>query len=325
MATRWEFTKPGPERPEQQLKTPQPATTPDVDRIRALQASAGNAAVARRFARPTLARATWRDGTDAPPIKHDHGFLDDGKGNLDLSKVRKPTAGDYAELAKWRSKLYAAQMLFPGLADATRAYEHFLDGNGAPLTVNYEAFVSGDASGTQILQSAIEDIKDGARSKDNDWLAAHPGTPGDHSFDIASDPIPAGVPGSRYPYPATENWQKAIGAHVCWISAHVAVHVDNATGMRTLTITMTLHMEDRYNFNPGMKDIATGTPDDANGIFELTGLGHEFMQYGAVTRSVTLTEKLNTPSGTPTPAEVGGEPRDGAPRSYRHDRETDVD
>ena len=31
----------------------------------------------------------------------------------------------------------------------------------------------------------------------------------------------------------------------------------------------TIHAEDRYNFNPGAKDIATGTPDSENGIFEI--------------------------------------------------------
>jgi hypothetical protein len=264
---------------------------------------------------------TWRSGTDAPVIRHDHGFLDDGSGNIDLTKMRAPTAGDYFELTKWKSKLYAAQMFFPGLADATRAYEHFLEGDGADLEVNYEAFVTDDSSGQTVLASAIEDVKDGARIKDNEWLDTQRTSPvPDHSFDMASDPIPVGS-GGRYPYPATENWQKAIGAHVCWISAHVDVKVDNATTQRTFTISMTLHMEDRYNFNPGAHDIATGVPDSANGIFEITSLGHEFMQYGSVSREVSLTEFLYTLPGTAASSTVSGEPRGGAPRSSRHDRE----
>ena len=265
----------------------------------------------------------WRNGTDKPPIKHDHGFLDDGKGNLDLTKMREATAGDYLEKAKWQSKLAIAQMMMPGLADATRAYEHFLNATGSDLTVNYEKFVDEDKSGGTLLASAVEDAKDGAREKDNEWMNAHPVSPvADHSFDMASDPIPVGSD-SRYPYPATENWQKAIGAHVCWISAHVEVKVNNETQERTMAVNLTVHMEDRYNFNPGAKDIATGTPDSANGIFELTGLGKEFMQYGTVSRVVTLTEPVLSPVGTPTPSTVGGEPRGGAPRSSRHDREGD--
>jgi hypothetical protein len=36
-----------------------------------------------------------------------------------------------------------------------------------------------------------------------------------------------------------------------------------------------------------MSDIATGTPDGANGVFEVTGLGKEFMQYGSYTTTIT--------------------------------------
>jgi hypothetical protein len=263
----------------------------------------------------------WRNGMSAPTIRHDHGFLDDGRGNLDLTRMRSPTIGDYADLEKWRLKLYAAQVFLSGLADATRAYEHFLNADGSDLTVNYEKFVEDDDSGKVVLASAIDDAKDGARGLDNAWMDAHPYSPvADHNFDMASDPIPVGG-GARYPYPRTENWQKAIGAHVIWISAHVDVHEDNNLQRRSMTITMTLHMEDRYNFNPGAHDIVTGTPDNANGVFELTGLGQEFMQYGTVNRVVTWTEPVLTPVGTPATANVGGEPRGGAPRSERHDRE----
>lgn len=50
---------------------------------------------------------------------------------------------------------------------------------------------------------------------------------------------------------------------------------------------ITIHAEDRYNFNPGAKDIATGIPDSANGRFELCGLAHQYMNYGRVTRSAS--------------------------------------
>jgi len=52
---------------------------------------------------------------------------------------------------------------------------------------------------------------------------------------------------------------------------------------------MTLHAEDRYNFNPGMHDIATGIPDSANGEFELSGLGHQYMNYSTLVRNLTWT------------------------------------
>ena len=54
--------------------------------------------------------------------------------------------------------------------------------------------------------------------------------------------------------------------------------VSKQDGDTWFTLDMTLHAEDRYNFNPGQKDIATGIPDSDNGIFEITGLGNQFDQ-----------------------------------------------
>lgn len=50
---------------------------------------------------------------------------------------------------------------------------------------------------------------------------------------------------------------------------------------------ITIMGEDRYNFNPGQQDIATGIPDSDNGRFEITGLGHQFTQTGKLTYTVT--------------------------------------
>jgi hypothetical protein len=56
-----------------------------------------------------------------PDIHHDHGFLDDGHGNIDNSKRRPPTWEDYKLLAWWTLKLDGAQTLRPDLDDATLA------------------------------------------------------------------------------------------------------------------------------------------------------------------------------------------------------------
>ena len=52
----------------------------------------------------------------------------------------------------------------------------------------------------------------------------------------------------RYPYTATENWQKTLGAHYLWIEADVKVTFDAGTKNRTFEIAMTMREEDRYNF-----------------------------------------------------------------------------
>jgi hypothetical protein len=55
-------------------------------------------------------------------------------------------------------------------------------------------------------------------------------------------------------------------------------------------MTMTVHAEDRYNFNPGAADIATGTPDGANGRFEQTGLAHQYTNSGSLEREVSWSQ-----------------------------------
>ncbi len=56
--------------------------------------------------------------------------------------------------------------------------------------------------------------------------------------------------------------------------------------LNTRAAELTIHAVE-CNFNPGMSDIATGTTDGDNGVFEVTGLGKEFMQYGSYTTTIT--------------------------------------
>ena len=45
---------------------------------------------------------------------------------------------------------------------------------------------------------------------------------------------------------------------------------------------ITIHAIDRYNFNKGAKDIATGTPDNENGRFEELGWARSFVTRGSI-------------------------------------------
>ena len=51
------------------------------------------------------------------------------------------------------------------------------------------------------------------------------------------------------------------------------------------TMMFTLHAEDQYNFNPGMKDIASGIPDDENGNFVVCNLAYGYRHTSTLTRS----------------------------------------
>lgn len=206
-----------------------------------------------------------------PQIEHDNGFLDQ-------FALREPTLADRANLLRWRAMLEGSEALRPGLSDANGAYRHFLDGEGRDRTFSYERYVENDANGQTTLRNLITDAQRHAEVIGQ----------GRTQFSITSDAYPAGGSDARFPYPETENWQKTIGAHSLWTSADV--QVTGSAPNRTFTLTFTLHAEDRYNFNPGAADIATGIPDSDNGVFEITGLAHQYMNYGELTRVVTWTE-----------------------------------
>jgi hypothetical protein len=209
----------------------------------------------------------------SPVIKHDEGFL--GK-----FAPEKPTSMDRLQLAAWRAKLEGAEALRPDLADATAAYRHFLGGNGVDRQINYERYVVSDPSGQKTLTSMLNDFKHHAAVIGVDR----------EDFELTSDPYALGADPTFFPYPATENWQKAIGAHIAWVTAKVHVHTDKADLKDVFDAEVVIHIEDKYNFNPGAADIATGIPDSANGRFEITGLAHQYMNRATLRRSLTWKE-----------------------------------
>ncbi len=232
--------------------------------------------------------ATYQIGPPLrPAIRHDNGFLD-------RFSPREPTMADRAKYAEWAALLEAAEAaqgipLIPhnDLPDALAAYRHFLYGKGADRAFSYERYVASDLSGKTTLDNAILDLRRGAEGV----ASLRPIIGPQPSFQITSGPIPCGSSdpdlADLFPYPATENWQKALGSHVIWLSGLVSV--STAAGQRSYVALMTLHAEDRYNFNPGAQDIKTGIPDAANGRFEVTGLARQYMNYATLTRMLRWT------------------------------------
>jgi hypothetical protein len=237
--------------------------------------------------------ATYRIGPPVrPPIYHDNGFLDE-------LPPRPPTRADRIKFAEWAALLEAGEAgqrvpLVPhnDLPDALAAYRHFLYGKGTDRVFSYERYVANDGSGKITLANAVLDFRRGVED-----LAAGRPAGASPSLQVTSGPIPCGSkePDVRklFPYPATENWQKALGSHVIG-----SISVGAVAGRPTFVGIMTLHAEDRFNFNPGMNDIATGLPDSANGIFEVTGLAKQYMNYATLQRS------LRWEGATAEPAEV---------------------
>lgn len=232
-----------------------------------------------------------------PNIKHDNG-------HLDRFPKREPTASDRLQLAKWIAMLEGSEALCTAqtgkimpqchgedLADANAAYRHFLFGKGADRTILYERFVENDASGKTLLPNLINDFELYVSIIGKDRT----------KFSVTSDTFHVGA-GGVAAYPATANWQKALGAHFLWVSADVIASCVKQKIYFDADITV--HMEDRYNFNPGAADVATGIPDEANGRFEITGLAHQYTNYGTLTRHVrwedgapTTSRLTNAPNG----------------------------
>ncbi len=219
---------------------------------------------------PRFFGARYRLGAPIRPasIVFDDGFL----GSF---PPREPTVGDYASLARWQVQLSGAEALRPDLAEGCAAYRHFLYGGGAPFTFSYEAYVMNDESGRITLSNAMLDIQDGVE-------VVYESNPALTRFSLTGDAISVSDSSMEFPYPATENWQKAIGGHVIWLSGQA--QVEDRGGETWFTLDMTLHAEDRYNFNPGQNDIVTGVPDSDNGTFEITGLAHQFTQTSELRR-----------------------------------------
>jgi hypothetical protein len=273
-----------------------------------------------------------------PEMHHDHGHLDDGHGNIDPSKRRAAGMSDYIELAKWIAKLEVAEAVRPDLVDGTAAYRHFLFGKGATRDIGYERYITNDTSGQRLLTSAMDDLRDAAIQRSDADVQGKPPAAGTQSYHIRTAPIGVGND-ARYPYAATENWQKAIGAHSIWIEANVTVETIELrseppppggvapagsesipTFQRNFTIDMTIHAEDMYNFNPGATDIATDIPDSANGRFEQCGLGQEYLNRGTYTRNFTFATTMQPHAAQPGgggPVEPGRAPREGRPGDRR--------
>ncbi len=223
------------------------------------------------------------DEVQTPYMRHDHGMFEGCEApeewlretmgevtTMDPTLLEEPAVADFVEYAKWTAKLEAAKELRPDLEEGTAAYQHYLQGQGKPIEFDYDEFLLEDEWGPQVEASGIAEVKDAILEHASEGVAEQ------FSLQTASVGAAAG----------SENWQKAIGAHRVWLEAHVATEPIGDSGRFSVDANVVFHAEDRYNFNPGTSDVATGTPDNENGRFQEVGLGKEFMQYGEATRAL---------------------------------------
>lgn len=226
-----------------------------------------------------------------PKFSYDKGFLDAIPSLGYEAHPRSPGFVDYAKYSWWGLKLNGSMALRWDLGNANRAYEHFRNGKGKDYFFDLPDYFDEDASG----KITLETVKNIAKASAAKFLT----TSG--IIKMTSVGFSAGsLTDARFPYPATEDWQKAIGAFNFWVIADVSA-IDK-DGVVSYTMKLTVYAEDKYNFNPGQQDIATGIPDSDNGNFELTGLAQEFMQHGAYTETIKWQE---TSKNTQAPNSTG--------------------
>lgn len=220
-----------------------------------------------------------------PVIKHDNGFLD-------KYSPESPKPKDLMNYSIWYAKAkLAAGLCTPSLGkhvddckgedltEAVGAYLHYMGNTGEERIIDYGKFLKSDPNGIKLREFILND------AKKNIEVIGRNRT----SFSVTSDPYPIGGKDSLYNehnlavfYPATVNWQRAIGGHALWVSADVNIDIENTSNACRLrhVAEIVFHMEDMYNFNPGMKDIATGIPDEENGRFQVVGLAKQYLNTG---------------------------------------------
>ncbi|WP_076264089.1 WXG100 family type VII secretion target [Intrasporangium flavum] len=220
-----------------------------------------------------------------PDIPWDEGFDYDSKD---------ATWHDYVAKAEWMAKLEAGRALKSDLDDATAMYAHYWDNDGEPARFDYEEGYKEDPS---IARNVNGEVSRTAAAVDE--MVRN----GNTHFSMTGGAHPATA------YPQTENWQKTIGGYQQWSSADVTV--ENGQ----VTMKVTVHAEDYYNFNPDQKDIASGAGDNENGRFTEIGWAKPFPSSGDVTRTVTW------PVGSPPPTvDVGPGDVERTPGLGREDR-----
>jgi len=200
-----------------------------------------------------------------PDIEWDEGFDYDSKD---------ATWHDHLAKLEWMAKLEAGRALKSDLDDATAMYAHYWDNDGEPARFDYEEGYKEDPS---IAANVDGEVSRTAAAVDE--MVRN----GNTHFSLTGDAHPATA------YPQTENWQKTIGGYQQWSSADVTV--ENGQ----VTMKVTVHAEDYYNFNPDQKVIASGAGDNENGRFTEIGWAKPFPSSGDVTRTVTW------PVGAPPP------------------------
>lgn len=207
-----------------------------------------------------VGRVEYKEGPpETPQIEFDNDFPYDPDFD--------PTTQDYVNLAKWQIIRGGAGML-GYVPDGCKVYDHYMFGNGETVSVDYEKAYRQDSA---IRADVDERINEGIAA-----AVQYYNSSGKTDFSLT------GGPTTTSHYPVTENWQKALGGHTQWNSMDVSVKENR------MTIELSVHALDRYNFNKGEHDAKTGAPDDENGRFASAGWAVPFTTESELHRTIEV-------------------------------------
>lgn len=203
------------------------------------------------------------DYTTGPPRKPDNlPDLSESADDFVYDPDAKASAGDYGEYMKWRSLATLAQNggALRGLDQAPDLYRHYLDGDGSTYEIDLAPAYQNDEAMRATMDEGMTDIMNAAQQ--------HYEETGETNFSLSGPMVP------HTEYPTTEEWQKTLGGHVQWNSGDFVVEDGQ------IKADLTVHSEDRYNFNRDQTDMATGAEDNVNGRFAELGWATSFRTEG---------------------------------------------
>lgn len=184
---------------------------------------------------------------------------------------KEPNVFDHLNAAKWKSIMLGGSLL--NLEDAVQLYAHFWENTGEPMVFDYAEAYEEDDGVREFVEYEIARAKVAV-----DTFIAD----GRRDFSVTGNPKwRKSVKTASGTYPSSENWQKTIGDYAQWSSADVRV-IGNRVEM-----TITVHANDRYNFNRGARDVRSGLEDDENGRFEEIGWARSFDSSGSLTKTIS--------------------------------------
>lgn len=243
---------------------------------------------------PGLPNGTSSQGfTVGPPTQPTFSYDEDFDWNS-----KEPSWQDYVNAAKWKAKLEGGRALRADLDDATAAYARYWENSGEPLRIDFAEAYAEDST----IRSGVDAEVTRARLAAQELIGK-----GGREFSMQGAPSAGNS--------QEENWLKTLGAFNQWSDATVSVKGDQ------VTMVVTVHAEDRYNFNRGMADVHTGAPDSDNGRFQELGWAKSFMTSGELTRTVTWSLGDPAPPVTESGPEAWNPGREDRAPSVPEDRD----